>query len=394
MDFGIARAARPIPHPDRHRARHGLLPVARAGPGATGRRPADIYSLGVCCTSAHRAVPPFPATRRGRGLQARPGGTRTPLRRSCRASLPTSRPSCWRPWPRTPPTATRPRPRDAGGPRAVPVGAAGAGDAGAHGDRRRRCFAGRPRRPALMTTPAGERRSRRRRVWLWILIGLLIAGAVAFLLYLLANSLHRANKTKPVPDVVGTAAPAAQIKLQDAGFKVADPSSWQRQTEEPGTQTGSRGRARGRGGLGDHADASRAASSRSRSPTSSWHDLVGRRPSSSEQNQLILGPADRGGGRSRGAAKHIISQPPNPGEKVAVGSAVNYIISTGPEAVAIPDERGESFVEAFNDLKEPGAAADRRRPGPERARPELPGHQLGVADRPGAGTQVDPRVRR
>ena len=74
-------------------------------------------------------------------------------------------------------------------------------------------------------------------------IGVLIAAAVALLLYLLANSLIGSQPTKKVPKVVGQPLAAAVLQLQDAGVRggAADLQG-EREAQEPGHQAGPGGR--------------------------------------------------------------------------------------------------------------------------------------------------------
>ena len=250
-------------------------------------------------------------------------------------------------------------------------------------------FADDPDGTALMTTPLEEEEEPRRRVWLWILIGLLIAGAVAFLLYLLANSLIGPNKTKPVPDVVGLPLPAAQIKLEDAGFKLADPKFVasgkpknqvlkQDPEAEAEAEEGSEVLLTVSGGKQQIAVPDISGLTLAKAT-----DLL-------TQNQLTLGQQIAAVSDPEVPAKRIISQQPNPGEKVAVGSAVNYIISTGPEAVAIPDERCQKFVDAFNDLRDKGLQPIDGGEDPNGPNLNCPDTNSVSRTDPPAGSQVDP----
>jgi serine/threonine-protein kinase len=204
---------------------------------------------------------------------------------------------------------------------------------------------------AVMTTAfPPEEEEPRRRTWLWILLGILGAALLALLLILLANGLIGSQPTKKVPKVVGQPLAAAVLQLQDAGFAVAPPVF--KASGKPKNQVIKQDPA---------ANAEVKEGSTVTLTVSGGQkqvavpDLTGMTVKNATatltNSQLVIGNLIASEASDTIPKSHIIRQLPTAGTPVAVGTAVNYVLSTGPAAVAVPNETCKPFSQALNDLQ-------------------------------------------
>ncbi|HXJ65335.1 MAG TPA: Stk1 family PASTA domain-containing Ser/Thr kinase [Actinomycetota bacterium] len=207
---------------------------------------------------------------------------------------------------------------------------------------------------AVMTTPLPpEEEEPRRRVWLWVLIGVLIAAAVALLLYLLANSLIGSSPTKKVPKVVGQPLAAAVLQLQDDGFVVAPPIF--KASAKPKNQVIKQDpEANAEVKEGSTVTLTVSGGQKQVAVPDLTGQTVQNATTTLTQNQLVIGNLIASEASDTIPKNHIIRQLPAAGTAVDVGTAVNYVLSTGPAAIAVPNETCKPFSQALNDLQAKG----------------------------------------
>jgi beta-lactam-binding protein with PASTA domain len=181
--------------------------------------------------------------------------------------------------------------------------------------------------------PQGERR-RRRRLLLWGLAAALIAGLIVLALLLLP-----ATGTVRVPNVVGQSEQAAGAALRRAGLNPA-PSLAPSTTVATGLvirETPSAGTAVGKG--------SRVGIVVSGGPASApLLNVEGLSPAEAAAKLRKAGfkPTNKTEPSSTVPAGKVIGTNPPAGTELQVGSPVTLLVSSGPEAVRVPDVVGQA----------------------------------------------------
>jgi eukaryotic-like serine/threonine-protein kinase len=250
------------------------------------------------------------------------------------------------------------------------------------------------RTAVLPPTERHEPEPERSNWWVPVLVTLLILGLLALVLFLLARNLL--NDEPPVatvvkvPSVVGEPRRQAEQKITDAGLEVGDiipaPAA-DHPDEEPGTVV----------------DQDPAADEEVEEGTPvnltvvSQPDLVAIPPlegSTPEEAQaalvdLGLEPVLQDQASDTVDEGLVIGTDPPAGDEVDPGSPVTVFVSTGPNAVVVPEVRCQSFGSAQNELTRAGLNSVISSEAVA-INPACPlGNKVAAQD-PGAGTEVEP----
>jgi eukaryotic-like serine/threonine-protein kinase len=190
-----------------------------------------------------------------------------------------------------------------------------------------------------------------RKVWLGVLIGFLVVAVLAGGGYLLAQVLadNEAPVLVGVPDLSGKTRPQAEAALDAVGLKIGtvrtretnDETTWNKVIEQDPA-------AFGQADEGSAVNVVIAKPQRRLVP-----DLTGKTPEEAADLlatfDLELGTSDQTVPNPDIEAGRIVSQDPPPNTEVPIRSAVNVVLSSGPEIVVIPDDiicRGPAAVMA------------------------------------------------
>jgi eukaryotic-like serine/threonine-protein kinase len=179
-----------------------------------------------------------------------------------------------------------------------------------------------------------------RKVWLGVLIGFLVVAVLAGGGYLLARMLadNGAPVLVGVPDLTGKTRPQAEDALAAVGLKLGnvqpretnDETTWNTVIEQDPA-------AFGQAEEGSAVDVVIAKPQRKLVP-----DLTGKTPEEATTIlagfDLELGTSDQTVPNPDIPAGHIVSQDPPPNSEVPIRTAVNVVLSSGPEIVVIPDD--------------------------------------------------------
>jgi beta-lactam-binding protein with PASTA domain/predicted Ser/Thr protein kinase len=192
-----------------------------------------------------------------------------------------------------------------------------------------------PEGTAVMTRAPPEEEERRRRIWPIVLISLLVLALIALAAFFLVRSLLEPEvQLVRVPDVVGEQEEDAVETLERAGFTV--------NTEEDFS-------SRPRGVVFDQdpnaservEEGSEVTISVSRGPPRvEVPDVINQSQGSAESEVQAAGLEMVVTGEEASSEipeGNVISQSPQPGERVPRGSDVSVVVSTGPAAVTVPD---------------------------------------------------------
>jgi eukaryotic-like serine/threonine-protein kinase len=179
-----------------------------------------------------------------------------------------------------------------------------------------------------------------RKVWLGVLIGFLVVAVLAGGGYLLARSLSAGDSPVlvQVPDLVGLTRPQAQDKVDRGGLKLGDPTFRESDVEaEWNTVVEQDPSANEQAERGSTVNVVIA-----KPPKKLVPDLTGKTPE--EASDLLasfgleLGTSDQVAPNADIPAGSIVSQDPAANTQVPVGTAVNVVLSSGPEIVTIPED--------------------------------------------------------
>jgi eukaryotic-like serine/threonine-protein kinase len=241
---------------------------------------------------------------------------------------------------------------------------------------------------AVLTTPLPpEEEGRGGRRAAGILIGLLVLAALAVALILLARSLVGGTATVAVPNLVGKNVEAARLELQNRQLipVVTTKNSGQPpdqvigQSPDPGTEV--------KEGTKVHLFVSVGRQ------TVQVPDITGK--TVAEARQVLEGMKLRLGTKLTEQPSdtfpkgQIITQNPDAGATVPAGTAINYILSTGPNQAAVPDVVCKTVPQAIAAIQgrqlQAQDGGDAKQPNPS-----CPEQGMVASTDPGAGTLVDP----
>ena len=245
------------------------------------------------------------------------------------------------------------------------------------------------------TTAPVEERSR---WWIPVLVTLLVLGLLALVLFVLAKSLLN-DDTNPgptgalvtVPSVVGDQFSDAQTTLEDAGLTVGRPVRVPApdETQEPGTVLEQVPAANEEVDEGTEVILTIVAS-----PEAVVVPEIAA-GATLEEAQAALVEAGLTPGETIQQASadvpvdQVIGFQPPAGTEVQPGDTVDIIVSTGPDTVAVPEVRCQSFPSAQNELDRAGlmgVISDQT----VEVNPACPlGNKVASQDPP-TGTEVDP----
>lgn len=235
-------------------------------------------------------------------------------------------------------------------------------------------------------TPEPEEAVRRRSKGPWafvVVVGILLALLV-YGLYLLGSALGvvGAPRTVPVPNVIGkTFDPGARQQLEGMGFRVV--AGYRPSTLEE------TGKVLAQDPVGGSAipPGSEVRVIVGEGPgTAAIPDVVGK--SRTEAEGILQAAGFKVGSVSEkpdpeAAEGTIVSQDPKPGSRVTRGTAVNLVVSAGPEKIAVPDVVGTSRSQAARLIRAAGLEVGTASEEPS----EKPAGQV-IRQNPAAGSQV------
>jgi eukaryotic-like serine/threonine-protein kinase len=244
----------------------------------------------------------------------------------------------------------------------------------------------RPEGTAVMTQvpPEEEEEKRRRRVWLIVLVSLLVLGLIGLAAFFLVRSLlDPGAETITMPDVVGEQEDDAVQLLESRGFRVnvedethptaprgevtnQEPDAGQ-QVEEGAEVTITVSKGPPKAGVPDVINQSEESARAELDAAGFSMVVTGEEPSS----EIPQG--------------NVISQEPAAGTKLAEGSDVNVVISTGPEQVTVPDVHCDSVTDARAQIIDAGLSPQ---DGGTQTTDECPDGTV-VRTEPGANAQVE-----
>ncbi|MEP7059654.1 MAG: Stk1 family PASTA domain-containing Ser/Thr kinase [Actinomycetota bacterium] len=177
------------------------------------------------------------------------------------------------------------------------------------------------------------------KVWLGILIGVLVVALIAGAGILLANTLLRDNpvaaQLKPLPNLVGKDQAAAIAELKKAGFTKKPLIKPEISTEAPGTVIRQDPPA-GTDTLTDATITIIVAKAQPQVPVPALTGLTAD-AARAQINDAHLTPGHETTTASDQPVGDVISQSPQAGDLVDRGSTVDFVTSSGPGTVDVPD---------------------------------------------------------
>ena len=234
---------------------------------------------------------------------------------------------------------------------------------------------------------AQEEEGRGRRVAGWILLALVILAALGVALYFLAQNLVGGAKTVTVPGVVGQNFQSAELRLQRMNL---NPHSVFQTSSRPKNTVISQDPKSG-AKVKENSKVTLVVSSGPRTVT--VPDLTGKTPQQAAQAlrkaKLKLGRKLAENADNTIPAGQIISQEPLPGDSLRVGAAVNYVLSTGPQQVPVPNVVCQAVSDAKAAIQAKGLVPQS---GGTASQPNLncPQTNMVASTSPDAGTLVGP----
>ena len=234
---------------------------------------------------------------------------------------------------------------------------------------------------------AQEEEGRGWRVAGWILLALVILAALGVALYFLAQNLVGGAKTVTVPGVVGQNFQSAELRLQRMNL---NPHSVFQTSSRPKNTVISQDPKSG-AKVKENSKVTLVVSSGPRTVT--VPDLTGKTPQQAAQAlrkaKLKLGRKLAENADNTIPAGQIISQEPLPGDSLRVGAAVNYVLSTGPQQVPVPNVVCQAVSDAKAAIQAKGLVPQS---GGTASQPNLncPQTNMVASTSPDAGTLVGP----
>jgi beta-lactam-binding protein with PASTA domain/tRNA A-37 threonylcarbamoyl transferase component Bud32 len=218
-----------------------------------------------------------------------------------------------------------------------------------------------------------------RQGWKYALAALLILGLIGLLVWLLAGNLFQAPEVE-VPDVVGLTESEARDELEAVELDAETESRPSRKPE--GQVIAQDPEAGATAHEGDTVTIIVSGGPRE----TEVPNLEGLTQEEAEQEledaRLELGNVTEEASEDVEEGR-VVSQSPRAGQEAARGSAVDLVISSGPEAIVVPSVIGLSEDDAVSNLEQAGLVAD-----VQRDQNEAPEGQVFAQD-PGAGEEVN-----
>jgi eukaryotic-like serine/threonine-protein kinase len=243
------------------------------------------------------------------------------------------------------------------------------------------------RTAVLPPTPPEEEERKGARTLGWILLALLILGALGLALYFLAHNLVGGTKTVTVPNVVGQPFQSAELVLQRKNLvpKTRFVASAKRENQvirqEP--KAGAK--------VDENSTVKLIVSGGPRSVT--VPDVTGKTPEQAAQvlkgANLRLGSKEADVSSDTFPEGQIVRQIPRAGDSVPVRTAVNYVLSTGPQQIPVPNVVCMTVSDARSAIEGKGLVPQS---GGTASQPNLncPQGNKVAATNPDSGTLVDP----
>jgi beta-lactam-binding protein with PASTA domain/tRNA A-37 threonylcarbamoyl transferase component Bud32 len=215
--------------------------------------------------------------------------------------------------------------------------------------------------------------------WKYALAALLILGIIGLLVWLLAGNLFQAPEVE-VPDVVGLTESEARDELEAVEL---DAETETRPSRKPEGQVIAQDPEAGAtANEGDTVTIFVSGGPR-QTEVPDLEDLTQEEAEQElEDARLELGTVTEEPSEEVEDGR-VISQSPRAGQEVARGTAVDLVISSGPEAIVVPSVIGLSEDDAVSNLEQAGLVAD-----VQRDENEAPEGQVFAQD-PGAGEEVE-----
>jgi serine/threonine-protein kinase len=232
-----------------------------------------------------------------------------------------------------------------------------------------------------------EEEGRGRRIAGWILLALVVLAALGAALYFLAHNLVGSAKTVTMPNVVGQNFQSAELRLQRMNL---NPRSTFQANSHPKDTVISQDPKQGQK-VKEGSDVRLVVSSGPRTVT--VPDLTGKSLQQARQilqkHKLKLGRKLAENASDTVPANHIISQQPLPSDSVRVGASVDYVLSTGPQQVPVPNVVCQTVSDAKAAIQAKGLVPAS---GGVANQPNLncPETNMVASTSPDAGTLVDP----
>jgi serine/threonine-protein kinase len=232
-----------------------------------------------------------------------------------------------------------------------------------------------------------EEGGRRSRVLVGILLALLILGVLAVALYFLARGLVGGATTVTVPNVKGENVQAARFELRQKNLV---PNVTIKASNQPVQEVISQDPAPGTK-VDENSTVNLVVSGGPRTVT--IPDITGQTEDQASQTlkqvKLKLGQKLSESPSDTVPAGQILNQTPRAGQNVAVGTAIDYVLSTGPQQTAVPNVICKTVGQAISALHSRGLEAQ---DGGQASQPNLqcPDPNRVASTNPDPGSLVDP----
>ena len=180
------------------------------------------------------------------------------------------------------------------------------------------------------------------------ILAVIAAIAIAAFAFFNANS----NEV-PVPDVEGKTVSKATEMLQDAGFKVGKQTETYSENVDKGLVVGTNPEGGKRAPKGSTVDIL-VSQGAEEATVPDLSDMTAQEAQEALKKAGLVGKAGTSEKSDEVEKGKVMSQDPQPGEKVAVGTTVTYVISLGGEEVDVPNVVGSTEADATATLEAAG----------------------------------------
>ena len=180
------------------------------------------------------------------------------------------------------------------------------------------------------------------------ILAVIAAIAIAAFAFFNANS----NEV-PVPDVEGKTVSKATEMLQDAGFKVGKQTETYSENVDKGLVVGTNPEGGKRAPKGSTVDIL-VSQGAEEATVPDLSDMTAQEAQEALKKAGLVGKAGTSEKSDEVEKGKVMSQDPQPGEKVALGTTVTYVISLGGEEVDVPNVVGSTEADATATLEAAG----------------------------------------
>ena len=178
--------------------------------------------------------------------------------------------------------------------------------------------------------------------------------AVIAAIAIAAFAFFNANSNEvPVPDVEGKTVSKATEMLQDAGFKVGKQTETYSENVDKGLVVGTNPEGGKRAPKGSTVDIL-VSQGAEEATVPDLSDMTAQEAQEALKKAGLVGKAGTSEKSDEVEKGKVMSQDPQPGEKVAVGTTVTYVISLGGEEVDVPNVVGSTEADATATLEAAG----------------------------------------